>query len=130
MVKHRSGTRWPDNREIGDVVCSLHHVQGDEESGFLGLASKPRSMVSSDLTSKLMATVLVVWPQNHSLGFSGLGLKTDSCGLVIWPTKSPQRFLGLGLKTKWTMVYQLHHKIDVRMKTVQDTCRDLAACFG
>jgi hypothetical protein len=69
-------------------VCGLHRAQGDEERMFLGSASKPRSMVSPGLTSKLVATVLVVWPQNHSLGFLGLGLKTGSCGLVIWPTKS------------------------------------------
>jgi hypothetical protein len=70
-------------------VCGLHHTQRDEEHGFLGLASKPGSMVSPGLASKLVATVLVVWPQNHSLGFPSLGLKTGSCGLVIWPTKSP-----------------------------------------
>jgi hypothetical protein len=29
----------------GDVMCSLHRAQGDEEREFLGLASKPRSMV-------------------------------------------------------------------------------------
>jgi hypothetical protein len=29
----------------GDAVCCLHHAQGDEERGFLGLASKPRSTV-------------------------------------------------------------------------------------
>jgi hypothetical protein len=34
----------------GDAVCSLHHARGDEERGFLGSTSKPRS---------------VVWPQNH-----------------------------------------------------------------
>jgi hypothetical protein len=45
----------------GDVVCGLHHAQGDEESGFLGSTSKPRSMVSPGLASKRMATVLVVW---------------------------------------------------------------------
>jgi hypothetical protein len=28
----------------GDAVCSLHRAQGDEERGFLGLASKPRSI--------------------------------------------------------------------------------------
>jgi hypothetical protein len=72
----------------GDAVCSLHHAQGDEERGFLGSASKPRYTVSPDLASKLVATVVVVWPQNHLLGFPGLGLKTDSYGLVIWPTKS------------------------------------------
>jgi hypothetical protein len=55
---------------------------------FLGLAPKLRLTISPGLTSKPVATVLVVWPQNHSLGFSHLGLKTDSSGLVIWPTKS------------------------------------------
>jgi hypothetical protein len=73
----------------GDAVCGLYHAQGDEERGFLGLDSKPRSTVSPDLASKPVAVILVVWPQNHSLGFLGLGLKTDSYGLVIWPTKSP-----------------------------------------
>jgi hypothetical protein len=34
-----------------------------------------------------VATVLVVWHQNHSFRFPGLGLKIDSCGLVIWPHK-------------------------------------------
>jgi hypothetical protein len=63
-------------------VCSLHHAQGDEEREFLVLASKPRSTVSPGLASKSVATVLVVWPQNHSLGFSGLGLKIGGCGLV------------------------------------------------
>jgi hypothetical protein len=83
----------------GDAVCGLHRAQGDEERKFLGLASKPRSTVSPGLTSKLVATVLVIWPQNNSLGFPSLGLKTDICGLVIWPTKSPRRFLGLGSKS-------------------------------
>jgi hypothetical protein len=101
------------------AVCTVH--KGDEESGFLGLASKPRSTVSPGLASKQVATILVVWPQNHSLRFPGLGLKTGSCGLVIWPTKSPQWFLGLSLKTKWAMVCRLHHKTDRRMKMVQDT---------
>jgi hypothetical protein len=87
----------------GDTVCGLHHAQGDEEREFLSLASKPRSTVSPGLASKSVATVLVVWPQNHSLGFPGLGLKTGCYNLVIWPTKSPQRFLGLGLKTMWAM---------------------------
>jgi hypothetical protein len=70
-------------------MCSLHHAQEYEEHEFLGLASKPMSMVSPGLATKPVATVLVVWPQNHSLGFPGLGLKTGNCGLVIWPTKSP-----------------------------------------
>jgi hypothetical protein len=68
--------------------------QGDNERGYLGLASKPRSMVSPDLSSKPVATVLMVCSQNHSLGFPGLGLKT-----------------------KWEMVCWLCHKTDGIMKT-------------
>jgi hypothetical protein len=67
---------------------------------FLDLVSKPRWTVSPNLASKPVVTVLVVWPQNHSLRFLCLGLKTGSCGLVIRPTKSSQQFLGLDLKTK------------------------------
>jgi hypothetical protein len=78
MINHRSGTWWSD-----DVVYGLHHAQGDEEHIFLGLASKLRSMVSLSLASKPVATVLVVYPQNYSLRFSGLSLKTGSYGLVI-----------------------------------------------
>jgi hypothetical protein len=91
-------------------VCGLHHAQGDEECRFFGLASKPRSTVSPDLDSKSVATVLVVWPQNHSLGFPGLCLKTGRCGLVTWPTKSSRQFFGLGIKTKWAMVCRLRQK--------------------
>jgi hypothetical protein len=114
----------------GDAVCGLHHVQGDEERGFLGLASKLRSMVSPGLVSKSVAMVFVVWPQNHSLKFPCLGLKTGSCGLVIWPTKSPRRFLSFCLKTKWNTVCWLHLKTDGRMKTAWDTQQDLAAYFA
>jgi hypothetical protein len=67
----------------GDVVCGLHHAQGDEEHEFLGSVSKPRSTVSPGLASKPVATVLVVWSPNHSLRFLSLGLKIGSCGLVI-----------------------------------------------
>jgi hypothetical protein len=52
----------------GDTVCGLLHARGDEERGFLGFASKPRSMV---------------WPQNHWDEFPDLSFKTDSYGLVI-----------------------------------------------
>jgi hypothetical protein len=56
---------------LGDTVCSLYRAQGDEESRFLSSALKPRSMVSPVLASKPVATVLVVWRQNHSIGFPG-----------------------------------------------------------
>jgi hypothetical protein len=113
-----------------DVVCDLYHTQRNEERGFLGLASKPRSTLSPGLASKSVATVslsfaskpvatvLMVWHQNHSLGFPDLGIKTDSCGLVIWPTKLPRRYLCLVLKTKRAIVCQLRHKTDERMKMV------------
>jgi hypothetical protein len=114
----------------GDTVYGLHHAQGDEECRFLGLASKTRSRVSPGLASKLVATVLLVWPQNHSLRFLGLGLKTGSCGLVIWHTKSPQWFLRMGLKTKWAMLCWLCQKTNGRMKTAWDTRRDLVAYFA
>jgi hypothetical protein len=74
---------------LGDAVCGLHHAQGVKEHRFLDLASKPRLTVSPGLATKLVATVLVVWPQILSLGFSSLGLKTGSCDLVIWPTNLP-----------------------------------------
>jgi hypothetical protein len=45
----------------GDVVCSQHRAQGDEECGFLGLVSIPRSMVSPCL------------PQNRWLQVSRFG---------------------------------------------------------
>jgi hypothetical protein len=47
-------------KRSGDVVCGLHRAQGDNEHGFLGLASKPRSTVSPSLASKLVAMALVV----------------------------------------------------------------------
>jgi hypothetical protein len=89
---------------LGDAVCGLNRAQGDEVHGYLGSASKPRPMVSPCLASKSVAMVLVVWPQNRSLRFPSLGLKTGSCSLVIRPTKSPWRFLCLRLKTKWEEV--------------------------
>jgi hypothetical protein len=45
-----------------DAVCSLHRVQGDEARRFLGSTKKTRSTISPGLASKLVATVLVVWP--------------------------------------------------------------------
>jgi hypothetical protein len=46
---------------LGDAMCDLHHAQGDEECMFLGLTSKPRSTVSSGLTSKSVASGFSVW---------------------------------------------------------------------
>jgi hypothetical protein len=65
-----------------DTVCGLHREQRDEECVFLSLALKPRSMISPGLASKPVATVLLVWSQNHLLRFSSF-LKTGSYSLVI-----------------------------------------------
>jgi hypothetical protein len=54
----------------GDIVCGLHRAQGDEECGFLSLASKPRSTVSQ------------FGPQNQQLRFGDLGLKITT--MVSW----------------------------------------------
>jgi hypothetical protein len=59
MVKHRSSTRMI--KRLGDTVCGLHHAQGDEEHGILGLASKPRSTVSLSLASKPVDLGFPVW---------------------------------------------------------------------
>jgi hypothetical protein len=48
-------------KRSGDAVCGLHRAQGDEERGFIGLASKPRSMVSPGLASKPVASGFQVW---------------------------------------------------------------------
>jgi hypothetical protein len=50
-------------RRSGNVVCGLHHAQGNEERGFLGLTSNPRSSVSQ------------FEPQNWQLRFGDLCLK-------------------------------------------------------
>jgi hypothetical protein len=53
------------------------------------LASKLVATVSPGLASK-PAVGFLVDPQNQGGGeFSGLDLKTGSCGLVIWASKSP-----------------------------------------
>jgi hypothetical protein len=33
---HKSGTRWPGDREVGDIVCGMHRAHGDKERRFLG----------------------------------------------------------------------------------------------
>jgi hypothetical protein len=45
----------------GDAICGLYHAHGDDERGFLGLASKPRLTVSPGLASKLVALGFPVW---------------------------------------------------------------------
>jgi hypothetical protein len=68
-----------DDRTIersGDAVCGLHRAQGDEELGFLGLASKPRSTVSLGSASNL-------W-----LRFLWFCLKTTRSGFPVQASKT------------------------------------------
>jgi hypothetical protein len=64
----------------GYAVCGLYHARGDEERGFLGLASKPRSMVCQ-------------W----------FGLKTTRAGFPVWASKLAARFGDLVLKITTTV---------------------------
>jgi hypothetical protein len=105
MVKHRSGTRWPDDRGVGW-----------------------RRVRSAPCTRRWGARVSWFALKTKVDEFSGLCLKIGSSGLVIWASKSPRRFFSLCLKIKQAMVYQLHNKTDWR-RTTWDTCRDLAVWF-
>jgi hypothetical protein len=118
MVKHRSDTRWPDNREVEwRCVRSAPCTRRRWACAFwLSLKTKVDGLSG-------------VYPQNRWVGFPGLGLKTSSYCLVIWTSKLPWRFLSLGIKTKQATVYRLCHKINGKMKMAQSTRRDLAACF-
>jgi hypothetical protein len=42
---------------LGDAVCALHRLQGDEDRRFLGLASKPRSTICQWLGLKTTGMV-------------------------------------------------------------------------
>jgi hypothetical protein len=76
-------------RRSGDAVYDLHHAQRDEERGFLGLPSKPRSTVYQWFGLKTIGTV--------SPGLASKPVTMISSGLASKPvsTISPD----LGLKT-------------------------------
>jgi hypothetical protein len=118
MVKHRSGTWWPDDREVRwrHVRCALCTRRRWAWVSWFGIKTKVDGFSRFGL-------------KTGGFRFPGLDLKTDRCGLVIWPTKSPRRFIGLGLKTKWAMAYWLCYNTNKRMKTGWDTRRDLVASF-
>jgi hypothetical protein len=86
---HMSGTRWPNDRRSGDVVCGLHRARGDEEHIFLGSVSKPWSTVCQRFYLKTTRMGLsVVWPQNHWDGFLLFGLKTTETVFSCLASKS------------------------------------------
>jgi hypothetical protein len=88
MVKHISGTRWPDDREVRwRFVRSV-------------LLTKRQGAWVSQFSLETKADGLsVVWPQNHWDGFFGLGLKTGSYSLSVVRSQNHwDEFFGLCLK--------------------------------
>jgi hypothetical protein len=75
---------------LGGAVCGLHLARGDKERGFLGWASKPRSMVCEWFglkTTRMIFAVLASKPV--ATVFSSLASKlvaTVSPGLASKPT--------------------------------------------
>jgi hypothetical protein len=69
------------------IVCDLHRAYGDEERGFLGCASKPRSTVCEWFDLKIAQTVSHRFgPQNRWRRFvSGLASKQFGRFLPVWP---------------------------------------------
>jgi hypothetical protein len=125
MVKHRSGTRWPDGREVGwrcmrSTPCTRRrgaHVF------WLSLKTKVDGLsvvwpqnhydgLSVVWSQNYWDSLSVVWPQNYwdsffrfglktgGYGFTSFGLKTGGNGLSQFVLKTGGfRFSGLGLKT-------------------------------
>jgi hypothetical protein len=59
-------------KRTDDVVCDLHCARGDEERGFLGLASKPRSTVYPGLGSRgrmMLYVIYTVHEETRNVGF-------------------------------------------------------------
>jgi hypothetical protein len=57
----------------GDTVCDLHRTRGDEERGFLSLASKPRSTVCQWFNLKT-TRIVCQW----------FGIKTTGTVFLVW----------------------------------------------
>jgi hypothetical protein len=114
----RSGTRWPDDREVEwrCVWSSPCTRRWGAHVSWFDLKTKVDGFSRFDL-------------KTGGFLFPDLGLKTGSYDFMIWASKLPQQCLGLGLKNKRVMVYRLCHKTDKRMKMTRDTHRDLVACF-
>jgi hypothetical protein len=80
---HRSGTRWPGDREVGwhrvrSTVCMW--IRGVQVS-WLSLKTKVYGLS-------------VVWPQNHLDGFLRFGLKTSGDVFSRFGLKTGGGFLG------------------------------------
>jgi hypothetical protein len=58
---------------LRDIVCGMHHAQGDEERRFLVLASKQRLKISLGLASKLVASGFPVRASKPAATFGRFG---------------------------------------------------------
>jgi hypothetical protein len=89
---------WTIERS-GDTVSSLHLAQGDEEHMFLGLASKPRSTVSSSLDSKPVALGFLVWASKPAVTICCFEPQNHRNSFLVWASKqSGLRFIGYATK--------------------------------
>jgi hypothetical protein len=77
-------------------MCGLHRAQGDEERGFHGLASKPKSTVSSDLASKPVAMISWFGSQNQV-----------GCGLSVVPQNRREDEDGVGHASRYSSLFHL-----------------------
>jgi hypothetical protein len=65
------------------TLCAVYNAQRGEECEFLGLASKPRSMVSSGLASKSVATVSLGLASKPVATVFWFGLKTTRSSFLV-----------------------------------------------
>jgi hypothetical protein len=91
---HRSGTRWPGDREVGwrrvrsapgtwrlGARVSWLSLKNQGRRFVSGLASKPLGRFVSDFTSKPLGRFLAIWPQNLLQRFP-----------LVWPQNQWRRF--------------------------------------
>jgi hypothetical protein len=121
MIKHMSGTRWLDGREVGMTLCAICTVHKEARAriswfspktkvyGFSWFDLKTVGYSSCGLASKPLARVFWFEPQNRQLRFGDLAHKITTT------------VFSLCLKIKWAMVYRLRHKTDGKMKMARDT---------
>jgi hypothetical protein len=76
MVKHRSGTQWPSDREV-----EWHRVQ------IVPCTWRRGAQVSWFRLKTKVDGLSVIWPQNHWDGFSRFDLKIGGLSFSVWASK-------------------------------------------
>jgi hypothetical protein len=75
-------------RRSADAVCGLHRTHGDDERGFVDLASKPRSTICHWFGLKTTGTVFSdLASKPVVMVFSGLDSKPMDSGFSVWASK-------------------------------------------